>query len=302
VSDPSYRAEPVRVRVPASSANLGPGFDCFGLALSLHDVVEAQVIADGLDLSVDGEGAHTVSRDTRHLVVRSMSECFARLGGSPPGLRVACTNAVPHGRGLGSSSAAIVAGIVAARALCVDGEQRLDDAALLRLATELEGHPDNVAAALAGGFTLAWTEPEGARMIRLEPSPQIAPLAFVPDTELSTRKARGLLPGTVPHADAAANAARAALLVEALTRSPELLLVATEDRLHQDYRGPAMPASLDLIKRLRADGVAATVSGAGPTVLALVTVDDAERVAGLAGEGWRVHHLRVDPAGATVLS
>jgi homoserine kinase len=302
VSDPSYRAEPVRVRVPASSANLGPGFDCFGLALSLHDVVEAQVIDDGLDLSVDGEGAHTVSRDTRHLVVRSMTECFARLGGSPPGLRVACTNAIPHGRGLGSSSAAIVAGIVAARALCTDGEQRLDDAALLRLATELEGHPDNVAAALAGGFTLAWTEPEGARLIRLEPSPRIVPLAFVPDTELSTRKARGLLPKTVPHADAAANAARAALLVEALTRSPDLLLVATEDRLHQDYRGPAMPASLDLIKRLRADGVAATVSGAGPTVLALVTTDDAEQVAGLVGEGWRVHHLRVDPAGATVLS
>lgn len=302
MSDASFRAEPVRVRVPASSANLGPGFDCFGLALSLHDVVEAQVIGGGLELSVEGEGAHTVSRDARHLVVRSMTECFARLGVSPPGLRVACTNAIPHGRGLGSSSAAIVAGIVAARALCVDGERRLDEAALLRLATELEGHPDNVAAALAGGFTLAWTEPEGARLIRLEPSPRIAPLAFVPDTELSTRKARGLLPRTVPHADAAANAARAALLVEALTRSPELLLVATEDRLHQDYRGPAMPASLDLIKRLRADGVAATVSGAGPTVLALVTDDDAERVASLAGEGWRVHHLRVDPAGATVLS
>lgn len=302
MSDARFRAEPVRVRVPASSANLGPGFDCFGLALSLHDVVEAQVIGGGLELSVDGEGAHTVSRDARHLVVRSMTECFARLGVSPPGLRVACTNAIPHGRGLGSSSAAIVAGIVAARALCVDGERRLDDAALLRLATELEGHPDNVAAALAGGFTLAWTEPEGARLIRLEPSPRIAPLAFVPDTELSTRKARGLLPRTVPHADAAANAARAALLVEALTRSPELLLVATEDRLHQDYRGPAMPASLDLIKRLRADGVAATVSGAGPTVLALVTDDDAARVGGLAGEGWRVHHLRVDPAGATVLS
>lgn len=299
---PVYRAEAVRVRAPASSANLGPGFDCFGLALTLHDVVEAQVKAGGLDLSVVGEGAHTVRRDARHLVVRSMHECFARLGGSPSGLRVSCTNAIPHGRGLGSSSAAIVAGIVAARALCVDGEARLDDAALLRLATEIEGHPDNVAAALAGGFTLAWTEPEGARLIRLDPSPLIAPVAFVPDTELSTRKARALLPKTVPHADAAANAARAALMVEALTRTPELLLVATEDRLHQDYRGPAMPASLDLIKRLRADGVPATVSGAGPTVLALATVDSAEAVAKLGGEGWRVHHLAVDPLGATVLS
>lgn len=302
MSDPSYRAESVRVRVPASSANLGPGFDCFGLALSLHDVVEVQVIDDGLELSVEGEGAHTVRRDTRHLVVRSMSECFARLGGAPPGLRVACTNAIPHGRGLGSSSAAIVAGIVAARALCRDGADRLDDAALLRLATELEGHPDNVAAALAGGFTLAWTEPEGARLLRLEPSPRIAPVVFVPDTELSTRKARGLLPKTVPHADAAANAARAALLVHAITHDPDLLLVATEDRLHQDYRGPAMPASLDLIKRLRGEGVPATVSGAGPTVLALATTETVERVADSAGEGWRVHRLSVDPVGATVLS
>jgi len=301
LSEPTYRAEAVRVRVPASSANLGPGFDCFGLALTLHDVVEAQVVADGLDLSVDGEGAHTVSRDGRHLVVRAMQECFARMGGAPSGLRVHCTNAIPHGRGLGSSSAAIVAGIVAARALATNGPDLIDDEGLLRLATEIEGHPDNVAAALAGGFTLAWTEPEGARLIRLEASPMVAPVVFVPDTELSTRKARGLLPKTVPHSDAAANAARAALMVEALTNNPDLLLVATEDRLHQDYRGPAMPASLDLVKRLRADGVPATVSGAGPTVLALATQDSADQVAGMGGEGWTVHRLAVDAAGATLL-
>ena len=139
-------------------------------------------------------------------------------------------------------------------------------------------------------------------MIRLEPSPDAAPVAFVPGTELSTRKARGLLPTTVPHADAAANAARAALLVEALTRRPELLLVATEDRLHQDYRGPAMPASLDLVEAAARRRRAATVSGAGPTVLALAAADSAEAVAKLGGEGWRVHRLAVDPVGATVLS
>jgi homoserine kinase len=298
---PDFHTEAVRVRVPASSANLGPGFDCFGLALALHDVVEVQVLADGLDLSVEGEGAHTVSRDTRHLVVRSMHECFTRLGGAPAGLRVHCTNAIPHGRGLGSSSAAIVAGIVAARALCTDGAARIDDDGLLRLASEIEGHPDNVAAALAGGFTLAWTEPEGARLVRLEPSAAIAPVVFVPSNELSTRKARGLLPKTVRHADAAANAARAALMVEALTNRPDLLLVATEDRLHQDYRGPAMPASLDLVKRLRADGVPATISGAGPTVLALATSETAEQVAGRADQSWRVHRLAVDAPGATLL-
>ncbi len=296
---PSYRPDAVRVRIPASSANLGPGFDSFGLALALYDEVVVQVADGGLDLSVQGEGEHTVRRDDRHLVVRSMHECFARLGGAPPGLRVACTNRIPHGRGLGSSSAAIVAGVVGARALCLDGHARLDDAALLRLATGIEGHPDNVAAALAGGFTLAWTEPAGARAIRLEPSPEVVPVVFIPSTELNTRKARGLLPATVPHAAAAANAARAALLVVALTRTPALLLVATEDRLHQDSREPAMPASLALMRRLRKAGIPSTVSGAGPSVLALAGVDNAAEAAGLAGSGWRVELLGVDARGAT---
>lgn len=296
---PEFRADAVRVRVPASSANLGPGFDSFGLALSLYDEVVVQATDGGLDLSVSGEGAGTVRRDRRHLVVRSMTECFTRLGGAPAGLRVSCTNRVPHGRGLGSSSAAIVAGVVGARALCLDGPQRLDARALLELATQIEGHPDNVAAALAGGFTLAWTEPGGPRLIRLDPAPGIVPVVFVPATELSTRKARGLLPSTVPHADAAANAARAALLVEALTRSPDLLLVATEDRLHQDYRAPAMPASLDLMHALRAEAIPATVSGAGPTVLALCSEATAEAATTLADAGWRVHRLAVDAGGAT---
>lgn len=290
----------VLIRVPATSANLGPGFDSFGLALCLYDEVEVARHDGELWVAVDGHGADTLARDESHLVVRSVRAVAARLGEDLGGLHVRCTNRIPHGRGLGSSSAAIVAGVLAGRALVPDGEQRMNDQDVLDLACEIEGHPDNVAACLRGGFTLAWTEPAGPRVLRLEPSSDLRPVVFVPGTELLTSKARGLLPATIPHADAAANSARAALLVEAITRRPDLLLAATEDRLHQEYRRPAMPDSLDLVHALRAAGIAATVSGAGPTVLALAGPDTVEATAALAESGWKVLPLPVDHAGATV--
>lgn len=290
----------VGVRVPATSANLGPGFDSFGLALGLHDEIAVARIDGELRIDVDGHGAETLARDESHLVVRSLRATAARLGEDLGGLHVRCTNRIPHGRGLGSSSAAIVAGVLAGRALVPDGEQRLNDQDVLGLACEIEGHPDNVAACLMGGFTLAWTEPAGPRVLRLEPTSDLRPVVFVPGTELLTSKARGLLPATIPHADAAANSARAALLVEAITRRPDLLLVATEDRLHQEYRRSAMPESLDLVHALRDAGVAATVSGAGPTVLALAGPDTVEVAVAVAGTGWDVRRLPVDHAGATV--
>src|SRR5262245_38555872 len=195
---------------------------------------------------------------------------FDRLGARPPGLLLECHNAVPQARGLGSSSAAIVAGIMVARRLVADGPARLDDAGALRLAAEIEGHPDNVAACLLGGFTIAWPEPGGARAVRLEPSPAVRPVIFVPAERGLTAHARAALPATVPHADAAFGAGRAALLVHALTAEPALLHAATEDRLHQPYRAAGMPATAALVATLRAAGVAATVSGAGPSVLALL--------------------------------
>jgi homoserine kinase len=302
MAGPAFRAAAVRVRVPATSANLGPGFDALGLALGLYDDVVVRVAENGLHVDIAGEGADTLARDERHLVVRAMRAAFDVLGGQPRGLEVVCANRIPHGRGLGSSSAAICAGITAARAVTIGGQERLDDAALLALAGELEGHPDNVAACLLGGFTIAWTEDERARAVRLDPSSALVPVVFVPGTPVLTETARGLLPRTVPHADAAVNAGRSALLVEALTRSPELLFPATEDRLHQDYRAPAMPASAALVGALRAEGVAAVVSGAGPTVLALVPGEEAaEKVVGFAGEGWAAHRLRLDRDGACVL-
>ncbi|MFD7640284.1 homoserine kinase [Kitasatospora sp. NPDC059795] len=301
MAGPAFRAAAVRVRVPATSANLGPGFDAFGLALGLYDDVVVRVAESGLSVDIAGEGADTLPRDERHLLVRSLRAAFDRLGGQPRGLEVVCANRIPHGRGLGSSSAAICAGIVAARAVTIGGASALDDDALLALASELEGHPDNVAACLRGKFTVAWTEDGTARTIALDPSDRVVPVVFVPSTEVLTETARGLLPKTVPLADAAVNAGRAALLVEALTRRPELLLTATEDRLHQDYRASAMPDSAALVAALRAEGVPAVISGAGPTVLALTDEAGAEKLLSFAGPQFAAHRLELDRTGATVL-
>ncbi len=292
-------AAAVTVAVPATSANLGPGFDALGLALGLYDEVTVQVLDQpGLLVEVAGEGADVLARDETHLVVRAIRETFGRLGAAPAGLSVRCTNAIPQGRGLGSSAAAIVAGVLAASSLAGDAG-RPDRAGVLAAASELEGHPDNVAACLLGGFTIAWTDHGRAHAVRLEPSPQIAAMVFVPPDGLSTVAARGLLPETVPHRDAAHAAGRAALAVEALTRRPDLLLPATEDRLHQPYRAPAMAATSDLLDRLRAAGAAAVVSGAGPSVLALLPGAQ-PRLADLAGPGWVVRSVALDLVGARV--
>ncbi|MGH3737440.1 MAG: homoserine kinase [Micromonosporaceae bacterium] len=281
----------VRVTVPATSANLGPGYDCLGLALTLYDEVEASVAASGVTVEVTGEGAGDVPEDETHLVVRAMHAAFDAIGERPPGLRVRCRNRIPHARGLGSSSAAIVAGVLAARGLVTDGDARLDAAALLRLAAGLEGHPDNVAPCLLGGFTIAWTDETGARAVRLNPAPGVRPEVFVPDQRGVTAEARDLLPERVPYADAAANVARTALLVHALTADPSLLLSATEDRLHQDYRAPAMQPTIALVRHLRAAGVPAVVSGAGPTVLALS--GESDDLAGFATDGFEMRTLAV---------
>ena len=317
----------VRVRVPATSANLGPGFDALGLALALHDEVEAEVTGSGLAVEVSGEGAEEAAAGERHLVVRAMRAAFAAtVGGQPPGLALRCTNAIPQGRGLGSSAGAVVAGLLAARALagarepgavCGAAPRRpaarpgagaLPDDALLALAAELEGHADNAAACLAGGLTIAWNPGTGPRAVRLDPLPAIVPVLCVPVESMPTTAARRALPPTVPHADAAANAGRAALLVTALTQAPDLLLDATEDLLHQPYRAPLMPATADLIDRLRGAGIAAVLSGAGPSVLALTVRGKTpgpakvDSIASQAGRQWHVSPLDVDRQGATIAS
>jgi homoserine kinase len=288
----------VRVSVPATSANLGPGFDSLGLALDLRDELEGELAGSGLVVEVTGAGAGTVPLTEDHLVVRAMRTAFDALGRQPSGLRLTCRNAIPHARGLGSSSAAIVGGLVLARALADGGVERLDDAALLALAVELEGHPDNVAPALHGGFVISGRDERGEVYAVGSPvDERVVAEVFVPPEPLSTEVARGLLPSSVPHADAAADAGTAALLVAALAHRPDQLWRATRDFLHQDYRRPAMPASLGLVDRLRADGHAAVVSGAGPTVLALVP---GTGLAAYCPDGWTHHRLAVDTRGATV--
>ena len=290
----------VRVRVPATSANLGPGFDALGLALGLYDDVDIEMAGSGLSIEVSGEGEETAGRGDKHLVAQTFCAAYGSIGGVAEGLRIRCVNRIPHARGLGSSSAATIAGILAARALHPDGAE-LTDEDVLALATRVEGHPDNVAPCLAGGLTIAWQTSEGPRLTRLDVSPRVRPVALVPDARLSTERARGLLPEMVPHADAAANSGRAALLIAALTVAPELLLDATEDRLHQAYRAPAMPESLELVERLRGKGVAAVVSGAGPTVLALTVRDDeVDSIGAEVGTSWHIHPLDVAPHGACV--
>lgn len=287
----SFIAREASVRTPASAANLGPGFDTLGLALTMHDRLKAEVLDDELEVVVNGEGADDLPRDRSHLVVRAMDAAFDVLGERPAGLRLTCDNTIPHARGLGSSSAAIVGGIVLARALVDGGGDRLDDAAAYQLASDLEGHPDNVAAALFGGFTIAWLDGTVAAMQRLDVVARVT--ALVPPEPVSTEAARGLLPDRVPHQDAAANTSRAALLVAALTHDPTHLLAATEDFVHQSYRAEAMPQSYELMQGLRAAGVPAVISGAGPSVLAFGRGLD-----GVVPAGWVSHELDVEPRGA----
>jgi homoserine kinase len=290
----AWTHDAVRVRVPATSANLGPGFDALGLALSLYDDVDVRVRESGLSIEIEGEGADLAGAGEDHLVVRAMRKTFAALGSQPPGLGLRCVNRIPHGRGLGSSAAAIVAGILAARALVPSGPGILPDEDLLGLATEMEGHPDNVAACLGGGLTIAWTEDGQPRMARLEPLASVRPVICVGPAPVRTEVARRLLPGLVPHAEAAANAGRSALLVAALTQLPAetgALLAATRDWLHQDYRAEAMPETAMLVGRLRAAGIPAVVSGAGPSVLALLSSQPGDQPGGRPGEPDYRHYL-----------
>lgn len=298
---PTFVTGPVEVSVPATSANLGPGFDSLGIALGMRDVLRGEVIeAAGLEVTVSGMGEDEVPLDETHLVYDAMNRAFAEMGREVPGIRLHCENRIPHSRGLGSSSAAIVGGICLARGLVAGGSLLMDDEAVFGLAARMEGHPDNVAPAFYGGFTIAFEEGGAFRATSVAVDPRIRVVVFVPHEPVKTSVARGLLPASVPHRDAAADAGRAALLVVAIGGRPELLHAATEDYLHQAYREPAMPESLRLVRELRADGLAAVVSGAGPTVLAFVDASTQSDVRRRVPDGWNAMSLPVDATGAKV--
>jgi homoserine kinase len=308
MAKPTFKANPIQVQVPATSANLGPGFDSFGLAFGMYDRYVAQILDEGgLDIDVTGEGAEEVPRTDKNLLVKAMYKGFDFLGGRPKGLAVRALNVIPHGRGLGSSASAIIGGLVLARSLVLTGTDKMSDEALLNLANEMEGHPDNVAAALFGGATIAWQDLEKgkavAHAIHLPVDPRIKVMAFIPSSPLATSKARKMLPESIPFADAQRNTTNAALMTQAITIRPDLLFAATEDFLHQSYRQEAMPASFALMTKLRAAGLAAFVSGAGPTVLALHTEGDEEttQLSRAGGAKFEGKSLEIASRGATLL-
>lgn len=291
-----------RVEVPATSANIGPGFDCLGLALAMTDLVEAEVLAEGIEVEVSGEGAGQVPLDERHLVVRVLREALEDLGHEAPGLRLVATNVVPHSRGLGSSAAAIVAGLALAWGLARPGQELDLDWACQR-SSELEGHPDNACAAVLGGIVLAHMDDGGGdgngrppvQVARLEPAEGLQCIVWVPGIEVPTAGARAVLPEAVAWDEAVTQAGSAALLVHALTTDPSRLLRGTRDVLHQDRRAALMPDSARLMTELRARGVPAVVSGAGPTVLAIGLADQLAAHEDVEQSGFVRHHLPLGP-------
>ncbi len=301
----------VTIRVPASAANLGPGYDAFGLALGLYNTFRAQP-ADTWRVEVRGEGEGRFARDGRNQVARAMARAFAEIDGAHAAARVVCDNEIPTSRGLGSSAAAIVGGVVLADALCggVLGRDRL-----FGIAAEMEGHPDNVAAALFGGFTIGWSGEGAPGVAAVSPADGLAAVVVVADESLPTRTSRGLLPRQVPHADAAFNAGRSGLLAAgiALGRG-DLIAAGLHDRLHEPYRVSAVPDLAEVARALvEAGALGAVLSGAGPTVIGLVSADDddaafeaATRIAGRVGgldPGRRTPQaLRIDRTGAAVLT
>lgn len=308
----------VSVTVPASSGNVGPGFDTLGLALGHYDEVSVTRLRSGLEFDLAGEGTAGVARSAEHLVVRAMQAAFDAAGAGPlPGLRLRTRNRIPHGRGMGSSASAVVAGVLAANAL-LEGDAALDEHEVLQVCSLLEGHPDNVAPTLHGGLTVSFEQDGRFTSVAVPVHPDVVPVVAIPDFQVATSLARGLLPETVSHRAAAVTAGRAALLVEALSRSPQHLLPATYDVLHQPFRAPAMAPSSELLAGLRGRGHAAVISGAGPTVLVLaphrreaeravaditaITADPDSGAHALRGEpvSWRVLPLHVPPEGAKV--
>lgn len=289
----------VRVRVPATTANLGSGFDCVGMAFDWYDELALDVLDEpGLEVVVTGEGAAGVPLDERHLVVSSILGGLAAFGTDRPGMRLVCHNTIPHSRGLGSSAAAIVAGLTLAWGIAHPGEP-VDRSVITRLAHDAEGHPDNAGAAVWGGAILAWARDDKVSLVQLPLPDGFEAVAFVPRFECSTDDARRVLPETVSRADAVSQAIAAAALPLALTKRPDLLFDATADRLHQSYRAQLMQPSYDLMLRLRERGIPAAISGAGPTVIAVGMPDQLAAVAGVEVSGFDVRALR--PAGGVEL-
>ena len=294
--------EVAAVRVPATTANMGPGFDSFGMAFRYYDEVTVRPVTGPTTVTVEGVGAGVVPTDDTNLVVRALRAGLDAVGAPQAGFEMRCVNRIPHGGGMGSSASAAVAGLMLARGLLNDPDL-LDDDLVFQLATGFEGHPDNVAPAVYGGATVAWTDERGTA--HAAPMPVDATLAvslLVPPstTRLSTEEARKVLPDSVPRSDALFNTSRAAVLMLALAGRPDLLMAGTQDRLHQEYRRSVLPDSMAVMDSLRDQGYPAVISGAGPTVLVLADLSQQARFA-LERHGWTVLRPGIDLEGARLV-
>ncbi|MHB0976655.1 MAG: homoserine kinase [Candidatus Aquicultorales bacterium] len=295
------------MHVPATTANLGPGFDVLGLALGLHNTVRMDEWGTGLSIRIYDEGSRDLPVDERNAVYRAAARLFEKADYRPKGLYIETVNRVPLGRGLGSSASAIVGGLTAANALIGDPFSKQE---IFVMATEIEGHPDNVAAALFGGLTICYETEAGWRVLPLRPADSLRAVVLVPEEQLPTEASRAVIPLEITHADAVFNISRAALLVGAILNGrADVLPEATRDRLHQPYREPLIPG-LDhftaSVREIVQVGVA--LSGAGPSIICLVTTDqEGETKAGLEElirerkMNYSIHVFDIDHCGTRVL-
>lgn len=291
----------IKVTVPATSANLGPGFDCMGIALSLHNVFTFEKIKEGLIV----EGNVKSFDDEDNLIYTSMKRCFEKIGYTPKGLRITSTSTVPLSRGLGSSATCIIGGILGANALAGN---KLTKEQVLELATEIEGHPDNVAPALLGGCITAVMDNEKVYHSKINVPDGMKFYALIPNMKLATKKAREILPKEVSFEDAVYNLSRASLLTSALSNGEfELIKVAGKDRLHQQYRGELIDGYDSIIEvSEKAGAYGAFLSGAGPTIL--IAVDDKDKAVYSAIRKhveslkyfWEIKELFIDNKGAKI--
>ena len=301
----------VTVTVPATTANIGPGFDCLGAALNLYNRFHFKHFtplsdSEPFHISIDGAEASRVNSGANNLVYRSFLKCYERIGIDPLPVEIDIKLGVPLSRGLGSSSTAIVGGIMGANALA---GSPLDEMALAQLANEIEGHPDNVIPALFGGLRLATIAGGRLQVCDLPWHESVVPVAIIPEFELSTVDARRVLPAHYSRVDAVFNTAHIGLLIRGIqTGNGDWIAGGMGDRIHQPYRKKLIPGYEDVRRAaMQAGAWGLVISGAGPTLLALTSQEMSESVRAAMEEGWRsqpfaakAHCLALDTKGAAV--
>ena len=296
----------VKVRVPATIANLGPGFDALGIAIKVHLELDIEPRRDSMEITIEGEGADDLPKDETNLVVRAMNSFFDHIGRQPPGYSLHIKNPIPLAAGLGSSAAAVVGGLYAARAITGGMVHQTE---ILQLATRLEGHPDNVLPALVGGLVVCYhgERSNDLRHVRIEPSQRLVPIIAVPREQLQTTRARSALPPDVSFDDAQFTAARAALLVAAMTTGAgsDVLAEAMSDRLHEPTRLGMMPETAAVHAEMREAGLPVAIAGSGPSLLlvaprpeAATRTEQIRRICRSRNAGWRVFVSEWESEGA----